>query len=360
MAENAELRRKQRGSFEKMVKVCLVGCGFMGRMHANVYALLPGAELVGVIDHDEARGRAFANERKAAFFPGLAEAIAGVAFDVVDICLPTHLHRDFTLQAARAGKHVFCEKPMARTLKQADEMIAACRDAGVRLMIGHCIRFWPEYALLEEMANDGRYGKLLSVNLTRYGEFPTWSSENWLADETKAGGGALDMHIHDTDFALHLLGEPSEIRSWGTDDGRGIGQIFTTMAFPGGTVAHLEGGWNLPPQTPFKMAFRAIFEHAAAIMDGAPMKVYPSSGEPFQPEFPQMKAEGGGNISDLGGYYHELAYFVDCLKTGRPMDRCTPEGARGSLEVCLEEIRQAEQGAVRGRRALGGRKRASC
>lgn len=328
-----------------MTRVCLVGCGFMGRMHASVYALLPEAEIACVVDHDAERGKAFASERSVTFHASLADALAGEQFDVVDICLPTHLHRDFTLQAASGGKHVFCEKPMARTVAQADEMIKACEAAGVRLMIGHCIRFWPEYALLKEITDDGRYGNLLSVNLTRYGEFPTWSSENWLADEPKAGGGALDMHIHDTDYALYLLGQPSEIRSWGTDDGRGIGQIFTTMAFPSGAIAHLEGGWNLPPKTPFKMAIRAIFERGAAIMDGGPMTVYAQGRDPLIPGFPRMDAAGGGNISDLGGYYHEMAYFVDCLGSGKPMDRCTPASARQSLAMCLEEIRLAKESA---------------
>ena len=335
----------------------------MGRMHASVYGSLEGAELACAVDHDRDRGVKLG----VPVYATLDEALVSEQFAVVDICLPTHLHRDATLQAAQAGKHVFCEKPMALSVADADEMIAATQQAGVSLMIGHCIRFWPEYALLKQIADEGRYGRLLSINLTRYGEFPTWSSENWLAEEPLAGGGALDMHIHDTDFALYLLGSPSELRSWGTDDGRGIGQIFTTMIFRsplstmpvrgegvgGGemAIAHLEGGWNLPPKTPFKMAFRAIFEHGAAIMDGGPMTVYgnpiPNTEDVWTPDFPKMAAHGGGNISDLGGYYHELAYFVECLCAGKPMQKCTPESARESLRVCLEEIRQAK-GNIRG------------
>ena len=110
------------------------------------------------------------------------------------------------------------------------------------------------------------------------------------------------MHIHDTDFALYLLGQPNETVSYGSYDSRGASHAFTTMQFDG-AVAHLEGGWNLPAGTPFKMAFRAVFENGAAIMDGGPLTIYENGKTPRVPEFPKMQAAGGGNISDLGGYY---------------------------------------------------------
>ncbi len=320
-----------------MQRVAIVGCGFMGRMHANVYGILPNAQLVAVVDHRPEALEKFAAEFGCRGYATLDEALGEV--DVIDICLPTDLHGEFTVQAARAGKDVFCEKPMARTVEQAEAMRRACQEAGVRLMIGHCIRFWSEYALLKEMINDRRYGRLLSINLTRFGEFPSWSSGNWLADEARAGGGVLDMHIHDTDYAHYALGEPDEMVSFGTVDERGPSFVFTTMRF-GDTIAHLEGGWNLPPKTPFKMAFRAIFERGAAIMDGGPMTVYSQDSQPTQPEFAKMAAEGGGNVSDLGGYFHELKYFVDRLESGEPFEIVTPESSLQSLRTVLAEIDQ--------------------
>ncbi len=320
-----------------MKNVALVGCGFMGRMHANVYAQLPNAKLVGVFDKDPERARKFAEEFGIPSFDTFAEACS--AADVIDICLPTDLHHPFTIEAAKAGKDVFCEKPMARTEAEAEEMARVCRESGVRLMIGHCIRFWPEYALLKQMVDDQRFGKLLSLNLTRFGEFPSWSSENWLANEERSGGGVLDMHIHDTDYAHYLLDEPDEMTSYGTIDERGPSFVFTTMTF-GSTVVHLEGGWNLPPRTPFRMSFRAIFERAAVFMDGGPMTIYEEGKDPLTPEFPKMSAAGGGNISDLGGYFHELKFFVDRLESGQPFEVVTPETSLQSLRTTLEEISQ--------------------
>lgn len=325
-----------------MLKAVVAGCGFMGRMHSNVYGALPDAELVGVVDRREDRAAKFASEFGCPAYSTLEEAVSGCNPDVFDICLPTDLHREYTERAASLGKHVFCEKPMALNGSDALAMIHACEQAGVRLMIGHCIRFWPEYELLKRYVDEGTLGRLLSLNLTRYGEFPTWSIDNWLADEARAGGGALDMHIHDTDFALHLAGTPEESYTRGSVDERGVSHIFTTMSYPG-TVIHTEGGWNLAPGTPFKMAFRAIFESGSMIMDGCPLTIYRPGAQPEVPQFPRMEAQGGGNISDMGGYYHELAYFVDRVTHDQPLDRCTPESALASLEFTLAEIVAAKR-----------------
>lgn len=327
------------------LKVGIVGCGFMGRMHANVYQILEDAELVACVDHKPERGVAFAGDFGLKLYPTLEGMLADEELDIVDICLPTHRHAAATIEALQAGKHVVCEKPMARSLAEADEMAAAALASGKQLMIAHCIRFWPEYAFLKQATVDGRYGKLLSVNLTRYGAFPSYASENWLADESKSGGGVLDMHIHDTDFALYLLGTPDETVSYGSVDSTGASHAFTTMRF-GHAVAHLEGGWNLPAGAPFKMAFRAVFEKAVLIMDGGPLTVFEAGKDPFVPEFPKMSAAGGGNISDLGGYYAELAYFVDRVKNGLPVETVTPASSRESLRVCLAEVDEIKSRAA--------------
>jgi predicted dehydrogenase len=311
----------------------------MGKMHGNVYKLLPNAELVACCDATPSRGEAYGKEFGIPTYADLEEMLSKHDIDIVDICLPTFLHKDFTVRAAKAGKHVFCEKPMAMSLDEADAMTAACKTAGVTLMLGHCIRFWPEYALLKQIVDDKRYGKLISLNLTRLGEFPFWSADNWLADETKSGGGVLDMHIHDTDFALYLLGWPEKIYSTGNVDSRGPSYAFTTLQYPG-AVVHLEGGWNLPSQTPFRMTFRAVFENGAAFMDGGPMTLYSNGKEPEVPEFETIAAEGGGNISSLGGYFLELKYFVEKVSAGQAVEIVTPESSRESLKLVLEEIKQ--------------------
>ena len=322
-----------------MLRIGLIGCGFMGRMHANVYKALDGATLVAAVDVKADVAKTYAADFDIKPYTSLEEMLANEQIDVLDVCLPTYLHKEYTIKGAEAGKHVFCEKPMALNLEDADAMIAACEKAGVKLMIGHCIRFWPEYAILKQLKEEQRLGALLSVNLTRYGAFPAWASDNWQSDENKAGGGVLDMHIHDTDYVHYLLGMLDTATSWGSVDDRGASQVFTTMTY-GKTIAHLEGGWNLPSSAPFKHAFRAIFERGAAIMDAGPLTIYEDGKDPVVPVIAKMEAAGGGNISDLGGYYLELKYFVERVSAGLPLEIVTPQTSRQSLATTLEEIRQ--------------------
>lgn len=322
-----------------MQKIGIVGAGFMGKMHAQVYQGLAGAELMGVYDHGKARAIPYAEQFGIKVFDSLEDLAKECT--VVDICTPTDTHAELAIAGAKLGLHVISEKPMARTLEEAEAMTKACSDAGVKLFIAHCIRFWPEYVKLKELVDSKELGELLSVNLTRYGGFPAWSSDQWLRAEVRAGGGVLDMHIHDTDYILYLLGEPETMDTWGSVDEKGPGHVFTTMTYRSGkTIAHLEGGWNLPTGSPFKMAFRAVFENGAAIWDAGPLGIYRPETEPEFPEFKKMAAEGGGNLSDLGGYSAELAEFMDCLNTGRECTVVTPQTSLKSLEYTLKEIDQ--------------------
>lgn len=311
----------------------------MGRMHTNVYKMLPNAEIVGCVDPSPENGQKFTEATGKPVYATLEEASQKAEFDVVDVCLPTDLHRGATEAAAKLKKHVFCEKPMSISMPDAESMASTCEANGVRLFIGHCIRFWPEYAYLKKLTDDKTLGELKSINLTRYGSFPKWAVKAWTSDPDRAGGGVLDMHIHDTDYILYLLGQPDEIVSFGTVDQTGPSHVFTTMKF-GSKIAHLEGGWNFPQGTPFKHAFRAVYEKGAAIMDGGPLTIFEDGKEAFQPEFTKMSGEGGGNISDLGGYYHEIKYFVDCIQANQPFVTVTPQTSLASLKVVLEEIRQ--------------------
>jgi len=311
----------------------------MARMHGGVYRNLENARLVAAIDKSDESAEKFGKDFNIPTYSRLEEAIAKHDIDVVDICLPTYLHCEETISAAKLGKHVICEKPMALSVPEAEAMTQACAANGVNLFIGHCIRFWPEYVYLKQIIDDNRLGNLLSINLTRYGAFPKWASDGWAADRKLAGGGVLDMHIHDTDFALFILGKPDEMASYGNVDARGPSHVFTTLKF-GNTIAHLEGGWNLPSGAPFKMSFRAIFERGAVIWDACPLTIYEEGKEPFQPEFKKMSSEGGGNISDLGGYFHELKYFVDRTLAGLPLETVTPQSSTQSLATVLEEIDQ--------------------
>ena len=168
-----------------MVKVGLIGLGFMGRAHLQNYQKHSEVKLTAVSDSIAKRLKGdFSVEgniptKKDIFdFAGIRtyekadELIVDEGVDLVDICLPTHLHAEFTIKALNNGKDVLCEKPMAGNLEECNSMIAAAEKTGRKLMIGQCLRFWPEYEVLKDYVETGKMGKLVALFCFRGGGTP--------------------------------------------------------------------------------------------------------------------------------------------------------------------------------------------
>lgn len=330
------------------LKVGLIGAGFMGSMHSNVYANLSDAQLVAVADGESEKAAKIAPSAKV--YTSAEEMLAEEKLDLVDVCLPTYLHAEYVIQAAEAGAHVICEKPMSMTLDEADRMIAATEKAEVSFMVAHCIRFWPEYRVLKEIVDKGTLGRITSLSCTRRSSTPTWSWTNWLMEPEKSGGAALDLHIHDTDYVLYLFGKPKAVLSSGIWDHRGCVHVFTTYRYDSDVSVFAEGGWDFPAPFPFNMAFSAVFEKGAVAMSLAQsptLLVYEGDKDPVAPELPKPDLEGveaGGNISELGGYFNEIQYFVECILSGKKPKIVTPQDARDSIETVLAEMESTKTG----------------
>jgi len=326
----------------------------MGAMHANVYKWLPDARVVAVVDPRAEAARETLRSLGLGDIPVYADydqAAKACEFTVVDICLPTDLHRDIALRAFAEGRHVFCEKPIALTLESAREITAAARGAARELMVGHCIRFWPEYVELKRIVDSSEHGCLLSLSMSRRTGRPSFTGGDWANQPARCLGAALDLHIHDTDFLVHLLGTPQAVVSRGTLDTSGWSGISTQYHFDGKAVT-AEGGWNYPKNWGFQMRFAAVFECAALDFDSrAPQALLLTSGEgrPVPISLAQPIAASSattGNITSLGGYYSELSYFIDYLERGKPVVISTGEQATESLRVVLAEIESARQGKL--------------
>lgn len=324
----------------------------MGGVHAQAYRALPLAKVTAIVDDDIARARKKAKllGLDAAVYGSVDEALESAEIDVVDICVPTAHHARLVRKAIGAGKHVFCEKPFAATAKDADELAKLARGAGITMQIGQCIRFWPEYQALEKYVKSGRGGRLLSLSMVRRSARPAYSVGDWINREDLSGGGAFDLHIHDTDYVHHLLGKPKAVTSVGTKDATGWSHLFTHYHFDGVAVT-AEGGWNYPAKWGFRMGFEAVFEYAVVEFDSAanPTLTIVEAKRKRRPlafSAPKVKGTGGtgGNISALGGYFNELRYFIDCLEKGRKPEIATPEQAADSVRTTLAEIHSAETG----------------
>jgi predicted dehydrogenase len=335
-----------------MQNVVIAGFGFMGGMHAQVYARLPRTRVVALVDcrRDAAGANAAKIGLEAPVYGTLEEALARHRAEVVDICLPTHLHAPFARSAMRAGKAVFCEKPFARGAREALALAEAAERSGTIMQVGQCVRFWPEYQAFTAFVAGRSAGRLLSLSLQRRAGRPSYSAGDWLNKPRFSGGAALDLHIHDTDFIHHLLGRPEAVSSRGTRDASGWSHIFTTYAFDRIAVT-AEGGWNYPVKWGFQMAFQAVFENGAVEYDSTARPtlvatVGKGARKPLRFREPRVgkSSSGLGNVSALGGYYTELAAFVDCLERGRQPAVATPRQAADSVRTVMAEIRSAETG----------------
>ena len=331
-----------------MLKIGIIGAGFMGRMHSNCYAAMPDTcKITAVADCVPDSANAIADKSGAQTYGSGMELIKNADVDIVDICLPTYLHASHAIASMEAGIATFIEKPVCRFESEGIELLAVQKRTGVPVMVGQCIRLWDEYAWVKDAYASGRLGALRSGYMKRISPTPTWSWDNWLLDDKRSGSVALDMHIHDTDFVRSLMGEPDNIsaaKSYGKNGE--IIHIFTSFNYKNAVIM-AEGCWDYPASFPFSMGFRFCFENATAIFDSGnqPLTVYWQDGEAETPSFGSTVASesaaskaAGGNISSLGAYYNELKYFTERVAAKAPIKMATLEDSVRSVELVLREI----------------------
>ncbi|MBQ7033247.1 MAG: Gfo/Idh/MocA family oxidoreductase [Clostridia bacterium] len=324
-----------------MLKIGLVGCGFMGSMHAACYKEIPGAEVVAVADIRREKAAEISGSTGAVIFENGKQLIADADVDVIDICLPTYLHTAHAVLAMQRGRNVFIEKPVCLTMEEAEILRKTAQETGACVQIGQVIRFWDEYKWLKEVTDRKEYGAVLSAVFTRLSPWPDWAWEGWIHEADKSGSMALDLHVHDVDFMRYLLGEPDSFTSHAVRDTRGvIEQIYTTYMC-GKTVVTIEGCWDYPSSFPFKAGYRVKFEEGTAVFDSNGLAVYMKDGSVVKPEIKPAftgRSSSGGNLSSLGGYYNELAYFVEKLQKDEPLLVAPLEEGIRSAALALREI----------------------
>jgi predicted dehydrogenase len=322
-----------------MLKVGLIGAGFMGAMHANCYKNIEGAELCAIADIREEKAKALAEGTNAVIYGDGKDLIANADVDIIDICLPTFIHAEYACLAMEKVKYVFVEKPVALTNEDIDMLFKKQEETGAYVQVGQVIRFWDEYVALKDMIESGKYGKIINANFRRISPTPTWGWNDWLRKAEFSGGAAQDLHIHDIDFVLSLFGEPLAVSSVKNSEGETNSYVATLMKYKDFPVS-VEGTWNLPASYPFSASFRVMFEKAC--VENAPgtgFVLYTDEGkENIVIEKQDIgTSEAGGNISDLGGYYKELVYFTDCAKKSVPVEKATLKDAADSLRFLLNK-----------------------
>ncbi len=326
------------------MKIGVVGAGFIGAIHLNAYANMPEVEVVGVADTLPETAAAGAAVVGARAYPSYEGLIAAEEVEIVDVCLPTKYHRELALKAAREGKHVILEKPIARTLEDAGAILEAFSGGAGRLFVGHVLRFFPEFAQIKHMIDAGELGKVGVARSSRRSPFLTgWN--DWYADWRMSGGVLVDLVIHDFDFLRWSLGEVERVYARGVM-GREYNRLdyaLVTLRFDSGAIAHVEGQWGYP----------GPFNHSLEVAGSRAMVATDST----QPSPVQLRggATGPGESPDVATgkspFQTELEHFVRCIATGEdPL--VSAHDAYEALRIGLAAIESATSGKAV---TLGGR-----
>jgi predicted dehydrogenase len=333
-----------------MIRVGVTGLGFMGNMHSKCYQALENVKLAAICDIDEKKlkgGGGEAGNIEGAekpldltdieLYTDFDKMLAEAKLDAVSITLPTYMHTEYTTKALQAGVNTLCEKPMAPTTEQCEQMKEAAKKSGKILQIGHCIRFWPEYVKAKEIIDSGEYGKVKAATFQRLSLTPTWSWDNWLMDEAKSGGALLDLHIHDSDYVQYLFGMPKAVCSKGTKGpSAGYGHIVTQYYCDEDCVITAEGGWMMSPSFGFEMSFNIVLDKAVIFYDctrDPAFKVCPADADTFTPE-----------VLAGDGYSREIAHFAKAVAGEDVPEIITPQQSENSVKIILAEKQSAESG----------------
>jgi predicted dehydrogenase len=333
-----------------MLKVGIAGFGFMGRTHYKCWKKVKGAEVAAICDVNpnieedtkKAVGNIGDTSEQVDFgslnlYTDLDEMLAKENLDAVSITLPTFLHPDTSMKALAAGVNVMCEKPMALNSKQCARMIAEAKRSGKILQIGHCVRFWPEYARAKEIVDSGEYGRVIAGTFQRLGSAPTWSIDNWFLDEQRSGGVALDLHIHDTDFVQYLFGMPKAVCSVGAKGpAGGLLHISTQYLYDNNTAITAEGGWGMMPAFGFEMSFNIVLEKATLVYDltrKPAFRVCPAEGKAFTPE-----------VEEGDGWFLQIAHFAKAVRGEKLKAITTLEQSMNSVKIVEAEKESASKG----------------
>ncbi len=197
-----------------ILNIGIIGCGWAGEQHARAYLKLKGAKILAVADVDEGKARELVAKWGAeAWHIDYRSVLEDPRIDAVSICLPHYLHSEVAVQAAEAGKHILCEKPIANNLDEADAMIRAAERAGVTLMIAENVRFHPINLKIKELIEQNYIGDIFLARIFRDHEMhESLRRRPWFLDRKKAGGGIwMSGGIHDVDTLRMLLGDAETI-----------------------------------------------------------------------------------------------------------------------------------------------------
>lgn len=345
-----------------MLNIGIAGIGFMGMMHYLAYQKIRGAKVRAICEQDPVRLAGDWRSIKGNFGPqgeimelagvakyaDLDEMIADPSLDMIDVCLPPAAHAAVTIAALKAGKHVFCEKPIALKAADGKRMVETANACGKLLLIGQVVPFFPEFSFAYKMIQSGKYGKLLGGHFKRMISDPTWLPDFF--NPEKVGGPMLDLHIHDAHFIRLIGGMPRQVQSVGTMRGEVVERFSTQFLFDDPKLTMTAASGVISQQgRPFTYAYEIYLEKATILCEYAalpkagdivtPVTLLLEKGKVERPKIPS------GDV--MVTFVNELAEVVRSVNNNTPSPILSGELAQDALTICFKETE-----SVRKRKAV--------
>lgn len=340
---------------DKELGIGLVGTGTISAFHAHAIAATPGARLVAATSRREKPGREFTDEFGCDYVPSLDELLARPDVDVVAITTPSGNHAEAAIAAAKAGKHVFCEKPLDVTVEKIDSMIEACDQAGVQLGAVFQSRIGDSGKTLKEAVDSGRFGKLsqCSAFIPWFRDEKYYSDVAWRGTWELDGGGALmNQGIHAVDMLLWIAGDVAEVSAkcqTRLHDIEVEDNAVAWLRFTNGAIGVIQASTCSYPGQPRRIEIMG--EKGTVILEDDLFKTWsfadeqPGDAEKLNP--PQLSGIGGG-ASDpraIGTEGHRRLYvdFVDSIRANRS-SLITGAEARRAVELIRAIYQSSREG----------------
>jgi myo-inositol 2-dehydrogenase/D-chiro-inositol 1-dehydrogenase len=338
----------------KTVKVGLIGAGFVTDLHTfSFQKYVPNAEIVAVASPTPGKAAHFAKERGIPLaFDNYRDLLALKDIDVVTVAIPNDLHAQVTLDAARAGKHVICEKPLCKTLEEADQMIDECRKQGVLLLYAEELLFAPKYVRAKTLVDEGAFGR---VYLVKHWEEHYGPHMSWFWDVKRSGGGVMmDMGCHSIEYTRWVLGKPpvkSVTATLGTfvhgDKTQGEDHAITVIEYEGNRLAFAEDSWAKPGGMDDRVEIYGSHGHTRAdMLRGNALITYSNTGYGYAVE--KAESTKGWTFTTFEetwnyGFPQELQHFVNCVAgTETPIE--TGEDGREVMKIMYAAYQSAGEG----------------
>lgn len=329
----------------------------MGWIHWLAYQRVPGVEVTAICSASEKKRlgdwRGIQGNfgppgeqvdlSRVACFSTLEEMILSDEVDVVDICLPPDQHVAAGTSALRAGKHLFCEKPLALDVRGCEQLVSAANEANRRLFVGHVLPFFPEYHWVLEQIQSDRWGRLRGGHFKRVISRPTWIPDFF--DLQKVGGPLVDLHVHDAHLICWLFGMPRGVFSRAHWEGETAKYIRTLYDFADpDLLVSSDTGVIETPGRPFTHGFELHLERAVAQFELAAysdqvetigVKLLTNDGAVLRPD--QLASD------PIAGFANEISEWCQALETGRPSPVLDGLTAAQAIRVCDAEATSARR-----------------